>query len=159
MGKRKRKTQEVFHVEVITKARVVLHDPSPGDKKQKPQSDWEYYVKWAGYDSDANSWEPHENVESCERLLESFWNHIGNDDNDYFPGYIVSASEEWIEMEKKFFAREYQAEKKRRQEETRPKKKAKKSSHEPSTSVASTSKAHKVVIVIAQLVPHLKRVP
>lgn len=42
------------------------------------------------------SWEPHENVESCQRLLESFWSHIGTDDNDYFPGYVVSASEGWI---------------------------------------------------------------
>lgn len=35
-----RPTAERFNIEVITKARVVLHDPSPEDKKQKPQTDW-----------------------------------------------------------------------------------------------------------------------
>jgi hypothetical protein len=28
--------------------------------------------------------------------LKSFWTHIGIDDEDYAPGYMVEASPEWI---------------------------------------------------------------
>ncbi|PFH54677.1 hypothetical protein AMATHDRAFT_44493 [Amanita thiersii Skay4041] len=116
---------EVYHVEVITKARVVpASDSSEGEqgpstsnnskkkKKDRRTAIWEYYVKWAGYDSGANSWEPEENVANCQRLLQSFWNHIGLDDKDYQVGYV----------EKKFFAKEYsavqeEARRKREQEE------------------------------------------
>lgn len=42
------------------------------------------------------SWEPTENVEGCERLLKSFWNHIGVDNEDYEEGYVVEASPEWV---------------------------------------------------------------
>lgn len=74
------------------------------------------YRQWAGYDSDAdryfslhiltidgtsakvgvNSWEPAENVKQCDRLLGSFWRHVGTDDDDYPIGYEVSARKEWI---------------------------------------------------------------
>ncbi|KAL4068268.1 hypothetical protein V8B97DRAFT_1974437 [Scleroderma yunnanense] len=84
--------EEVYHVKVITKARV-------GE-----DGDWEYLVKWAGYDSDADSWEPADNVKQCDRLLGSFWRHIGTDDDDYAVGYVVSAGDEWIKKEKKYFA-------------------------------------------------------
>lgn len=43
-----------------------------------------------------DSWEPDKNVEGCKRLLKSFWEHVGTDDNDYFPGHEVSAEQEWI---------------------------------------------------------------
>jgi hypothetical protein len=72
-------------------------------------------LKWAGYDSDAdrcvhavilyltyvtlsNSWEPENNVKECQRLLKSFWTHIGIDEEDYPPGYSIEASPEWISM-------------------------------------------------------------
>ncbi|KIJ05620.1 hypothetical protein PAXINDRAFT_103699, partial [Paxillus involutus ATCC 200175] len=64
----------------------------------------EYFVKWAGYDSDANSWEPAENVKQCDRLLASFWKHVGTDDEDYSIGYEVDAGEDWINKEKRYFA-------------------------------------------------------
>ncbi|TFY65795.1 hypothetical protein EVG20_g5292 [Dentipellis fragilis] len=79
--------------EVITKARV-------NDDKE-----WEYYVKWAGYDSDADSWEPSENVHSCDRLLRSFWTHVGTDNEDYEPGYLVEAEPSWIAREREFFTK------------------------------------------------------
>ncbi|KAJ3541216.1 hypothetical protein NM688_g6118 [Phlebia brevispora] len=85
--------EEKFHVEVIKKARV------NGD------ANWEYL--WAGYDSDADSWEPSENVQECKRLLQSFWEDIGTDDMDYLPGYEVSASPAWIAKERKFFRRNF----------------------------------------------------
>ncbi|KAG6381397.1 hypothetical protein JVT61DRAFT_5811 [Boletus reticuloceps] len=86
MPKKKRveEEEEVYHVEVITKARV------------NEDGDWEYHVKWAGYASDADSWEPAENVKQCDRLLTSFWKHVGTDDNDYPVGYETAAKEDWI---------------------------------------------------------------
>ncbi|KAG2350636.1 hypothetical protein BDR05DRAFT_985641 [Suillus weaverae] len=105
MGRNKKKVQqEVYHVEVITKARV------------SDEGDWEYYVKWAGYDSDADTWEPTRNVSQCERLLCSFWDHIGNDNNDYPIGYEIAARDYWIKQEKEFFAKQFSEEAKRKSE-------------------------------------------
>ncbi|KAJ7916410.1 hypothetical protein B0H13DRAFT_1871184 [Mycena leptocephala] len=53
--------------EVITHARVNIN----------LAEGWEYRVKWAGYDSDEDSWEPTKNVEACQALLRRFWNEIG----------------------------------------------------------------------------------
>ena len=50
--------EEVFSVEKIVSKRVV------GGKTQ-------YLLKWKGYDSDENTWEPEENLD-CEDLLEEF---------------------------------------------------------------------------------------
>jgi hypothetical protein len=44
----------------------------------------------------SHSWEPHENVKECDRLLKSFWDHIGVDNNDYPLGYEVQAKPKWI---------------------------------------------------------------
>jgi hypothetical protein len=101
MGRKKKVEQEVYHVEVITKARV------------SEEGDWEYYVKWAGYDSDADTWEPAPNVSKCERLLCSFWDHVGNDDDDYSIGYEIAAKDHWIKKEKEFFATQFSEDAKR----------------------------------------------
>ncbi|KZT21687.1 hypothetical protein NEOLEDRAFT_1181525 [Neolentinus lepideus HHB14362 ss-1] len=90
------KSEELYTVEVVTQARVQEED---GDAY------WEYRVKWAGYDSDQDTWEPEDNLQGCERLLRSFWDHIGTDDEDYPIGYTVRARSDWIDQEKKFFAR------------------------------------------------------
>ncbi|KAG1867800.1 hypothetical protein DFJ58DRAFT_113070 [Suillus subalutaceus] len=95
MGRKKKVEQEVYHVEVITKARV------------SEEGDWEYYVKWAGYDSDADTWEPTQNVLKCQRLLSSFWDHVGSDDDDYSVGYEITAKDHWIKKEKEFFATQF----------------------------------------------------
>lgn len=50
--------EEVFSVEKIVSKRVV------GGKTQ-------YLLKWKGYDSDENTWEPEENLD-CQDLLEEF---------------------------------------------------------------------------------------
>jgi hypothetical protein len=42
------------------------------------------------------SWEPSGNVEGCDRLLASFWKHVGTDDDDYEEGYMIEAKHEWI---------------------------------------------------------------
>lgn len=44
----------------------------------------------------ACSWEPTANVQQCDRLLASFWKHVGTDDNDYRIGYSVAADKSWI---------------------------------------------------------------
>ncbi|KAF8973779.1 hypothetical protein BDZ97DRAFT_1776820 [Flammula alnicola] len=116
--KRAKTPEEVYHVEVVTKAHVVPADSDDETDAAK----WEYFVKWAGYESDANSWEPESNLEGCKRLLSSFWEHVGLDNRDYLAGYEVKASKEWIEKEKAFFAKEYrsaQEEIKRQQKEQR----------------------------------------
>jgi len=42
------------------------------------------------------SWEPEGNIHQCERLLGSFWDVIGRNDDDYPVGYQVNATREWI---------------------------------------------------------------
>ncbi|KAG6845960.1 hypothetical protein H0H87_011008 [Tephrocybe sp. NHM501043] len=122
--------------QVITKARVVLPSSDEEDEKQdesvpqrrkkgktKPPktAQWEYYVKWANYDSDSNSWEPAENVAGCQRLLASFWKHVGTDNKDYEPGYQVEAEDKWIKQEKRYFQKEYNDEKEKREHHRRKK--------------------------------------
>ena len=43
-----------------------------------------------------SSWEPAENVEQCDRLLRSFWKHVGMDNADYTPGAQFNAQKWWI---------------------------------------------------------------
>lgn len=50
------------------------------------------------------SWEPQQNVKQCERLLTSFWKHIGTDDEDYHVGYEVAAQDDWIRETSWLFA-------------------------------------------------------
>ncbi|KDQ30537.1 hypothetical protein PLEOSDRAFT_1101525 [Pleurotus ostreatus PC15] len=97
MGKKKSKQPqpEEYHVEVITAARVL------------DTLEWEYHVKWAGYDSESDSWEPQANVESCTELLKRFWKHIGLDDEDYPAGHVCEAKPSWIRKEKKMFANNF----------------------------------------------------
>ncbi|KAF8912873.1 hypothetical protein CPB84DRAFT_480604 [Gymnopilus junonius] len=147
--KLKEEESEGFPVEVITKARVVPVDDENGDgegegstKKEKQShqdAKWEYYVKWAGYGDDANSWEPEENLESCERLLGSFWSHVGMDEKDYPIGYVVKAKKSWIKSEMEYFARESQnlrEEIKRLEKETVKSKKVKKEKRKTSQDVS-----------------------
>lgn len=93
------------------------------------------------------SWEPHENVQECHRLLTSFWAHVGVDNDDYPIGYCVEAKTHWISMwtstlqflvmwlticldkEKAFFAVEFF-----QQQKTDKKAKDKQASKEPETS-------------------------
>ncbi|TFY61037.1 hypothetical protein EVG20_g7211 [Dentipellis fragilis] len=95
-----------YPVEVITKARV-NDDNEWNTTFYRTQ---EYYVKWAGYRSTADSWEPADNLHNCDRLLRSFWTHVGTDNEDYDAGYIVEVQPEWIgtvlcpASEREFFA-------------------------------------------------------
>lgn len=44
----------------------------------------------------SSRWEPAGNLNNCKRLLDSFWDDIGIDDNDYHEGYTVHATPSWI---------------------------------------------------------------
>ncbi|KAJ7929811.1 hypothetical protein B0H13DRAFT_2310196 [Mycena leptocephala] len=129
--------------EVITHARVNI-DLAEG---------WEYRFKWAGYDSDedswvidaqfihmelrfTSSWEPTENVEACQALLRRFWNEIGLDDNDYGHGHVVMASKEWIELERRVFKEDFPPKKKYKRE---PKHRPDESGRETVTQTMGTS--------------------
>ncbi|GLB33577.1 hypothetical protein LshimejAT787_0104610 [Lyophyllum shimeji] len=168
MGNSKKKEdsqEETFHVEVIEKARVAavpsdedyeddVETKKKGKKKgkgkakaDKPAARWEYYVKWANYSRKHNTWEPEGNVAGCQRLLASFWEEIGTDNADYFIGYEVAASKEWIRREKDYFAREYEAEglqaKARAEEAKRQKASAKRKRKSASAEVAGVSASKK----------------
>ncbi|KAJ6574781.1 hypothetical protein B0H19DRAFT_1254435 [Mycena capillaripes] len=92
--------EEGFTVEVITHARVADTDAVGDDA-------WEYYVKWGGYGSEDDSWEPAANVAACGRLLEEFWRDVGTDDGDYPVGTVLTASEKFIKRERKRYRTEY----------------------------------------------------
>ncbi|KAN0100824.1 hypothetical protein V8E55_000808 [Tylopilus felleus] len=121
--------EEVFHVEVITKARV------------SDEGDWEYFVKWAGYNSDSDSWEPSSNVQQCDRLLESFWKHVGMDNEDYAIGHVIEAKEDWIEREKRYFQDTFVKRSKRKSEKTTKKNRQEERKSKSSTSHISESSA------------------
>ncbi|KAF9454912.1 hypothetical protein P691DRAFT_691049 [Macrolepiota fuliginosa MF-IS2] len=88
----------IFTVELILKARV-----PEGALGKRADQQWDYYVKWAGYDSDSNTWEPANNLAQCSRLVESFWADVGLDNEDYAEGTIIKPSSKWISTEKKRF--------------------------------------------------------
>ncbi|KAJ7928708.1 hypothetical protein B0H13DRAFT_2311331 [Mycena leptocephala] len=126
----------------------------PGFTVYRRQTEgWEYRVKWAGYDSDedswvidaqcihmelrsTSSWEPTENVEACQALLRRFWNEIGLDDNDYGHGHVVMASKEWIELERRVFKEDFPPKKKYKRE---PKHRPDESGRETVTQTMGTS--------------------
>ncbi|KAI0651606.1 hypothetical protein C8Q79DRAFT_996983 [Trametes meyenii] len=88
-----------FVVEVIKAARLVRAGVSR-------EGTYPFRVYWANYPSDDDTWEPEGHLEdNCKRLLDSFWDDVGVDDEDYFEGYNVQATPSWIKKEKKLFAR------------------------------------------------------
>ncbi|KAJ7139793.1 hypothetical protein C8R44DRAFT_867898 [Mycena epipterygia] len=91
--------EETFTVEVITKARV--------GAAVDADDPWEYRVKWAGYESNDDTWEPATCMAGCQRLLHSFWEEIGGDDKDYPQGTVVKPSDKWIKKERKRFKTDY----------------------------------------------------
>ncbi|KAJ7293251.1 hypothetical protein C8J57DRAFT_1268515 [Mycena rebaudengoi] len=93
--------EEGFSVEVITAARVA--DSSTWEDTNSP---WEYHVKWAGYGSEDDSWEPAPLLAGCQRLLASFWENVGLDDRDYPVGEVLTPTDKWIRKERKRFAAE-----------------------------------------------------
>ena len=42
------------------------------DKKRGEDGKYLYYVKWKGWESDTNTWEPYEHLEDCPLLIEEF---------------------------------------------------------------------------------------
>ncbi|KAH9486727.1 hypothetical protein JR316_0000792 [Psilocybe cubensis] len=92
----------------------------------------------------SSSWEPPENLKSgCSRLLESFWTHVGTDDKDYLPGYVVEAKKDWIEQEKQYFRAEsekkLQTEPDKKKEKRKSKKRKRDKSSESSPSMSTNN--------------------
>jgi len=42
------------------------------DKRRGEDGEWLYYVKWVGWESDTNTWEPREHLDECKEKLEDF---------------------------------------------------------------------------------------
>ena len=42
------------------------------DKKKVVGGGWLYYVKWVGWESDTNTWEPPEHLEACQSKVDEF---------------------------------------------------------------------------------------
>ncbi|KAH6917175.1 hypothetical protein BKA70DRAFT_1417948 [Coprinopsis sp. MPI-PUGE-AT-0042] len=106
---------ETFHVEVIMAARVVETTKKRKRGKKTQTFDWEYEVKWAGYDEELNTWEPIAHLgPGCNELLTRFWKDVGVDNGDYYDGYVCRPSKAWIEKEKKKYWADYEREKKRK---------------------------------------------
>ncbi|KZV77556.1 hypothetical protein PENSPDRAFT_746691 [Peniophora sp. CONT] len=112
---------EEFEINVIDEVRCVA-DPNG--------SAWEYHVKWLGFESDDDTWEPHEGLEqTVPKLLERLWKEIDptDEDKDYQIGDRLKPSDRWIrkelkESEKRW--KEIQKERKRK-EKRKAEKKAK----------------------------------
>ncbi|KAK0208521.1 hypothetical protein DFS33DRAFT_1380032 [Desarmillaria ectypa] len=91
-------TGKKYEVEVVKEARKT--------KSNK----WEYFTKWYGYGDEENTWQTEYSLQSCcSRLLESFWNHVGDDNYDLaYTGQIIKADPKWIAKEQKYFRDTYQ---------------------------------------------------
>ncbi|KAK9502055.1 hypothetical protein O3M35_012661 [Rhynocoris fuscipes] len=66
---RKMKTKDgesAFHEEEFVVEKIVSRRFNPRKKQ------YEYLLKWEGYPSEQNTWEPAENLEACQHLLKAF---------------------------------------------------------------------------------------
>merc|ERR1712083_1070219 len=82
MEEKKKRKEERRQKELKAAARFSLKHDSDGegapveeirDKRRGDDGDWLYYVKWVGWDSDTNTWEPVEHLaEDCKEKLEDF---------------------------------------------------------------------------------------
>merc|ERR1712038_1317547 len=81
-GKNKKKAEAEYEVESVV------------SKRETEEGKVEYLVKWKGYDASDNTWEPVENLESSQELI------------DEFEGRTENAAGEEEKMEKKADAKE-----------------------------------------------------
>ncbi|KAG7450284.1 uncharacterized protein BT62DRAFT_502243 [Guyanagaster necrorhizus] len=90
-------TGKKYEVEVVKEAR------------RTRLNKWEYLTKWFGYEDDENTWQTEYSLQShCSRLLESFWNHVGDGNYDFAcTGRIIKADPEWIAKEQNYFRDTY----------------------------------------------------
>merc|ERR1711963_1354368 len=59
-GKKKKKAEAEYEVENVV------------SKRETDEGKVEYLVKWKGYDASDNTWEPIENLESSQELIDEF---------------------------------------------------------------------------------------
>lgn len=55
--------------------------------RQRRNGSYEFFIKWKGYSSDENTWEPLENLAGSQALLDEYWEKIGTtppDKNESF---------------------------------------------------------------------------
>ena len=55
------------------------------DKQRGEDDEWLYYVKWVGWESDTNTWEPKAHLEDAKEKLEEFeikWRKMRDDKHE-----------------------------------------------------------------------------
>ncbi|KAG6898358.1 hypothetical protein C0992_009033 [Termitomyces sp. T32_za158] len=79
-----------YEVENITQARVEK------EKGRKKNQIWKYNVRWKGYGSDDDTWEPKESFVGSEHIIEHFWERANSGGRDYRDMSLFQIGEEFI---------------------------------------------------------------
>ncbi|PPR00111.1 hypothetical protein CVT24_008967 [Panaeolus cyanescens] len=96
--------------EVLTKARIVRipEKTISRNRTTKHKLEWEYFVKWVGYDSDEDSWQPQENLVEAPIILASFWENAKSNLPEGFKirvGAVVEPTRAWIKEQRELSRR------------------------------------------------------
>ncbi|KAG6874219.1 hypothetical protein C0995_003765 [Termitomyces sp. Mi166 len=79
-----------YEVENITQARVEK------EKGRKKILIWKYRVRWKGYGSDDDTWEPKESFVGSEHIIEQFWQRANSGGRDYRDMSLFEVGEEFV---------------------------------------------------------------
>ncbi|KAG6899740.1 hypothetical protein C0993_007269 [Termitomyces sp. T159_Od127] len=79
-----------YEVENITRARVEK------EKGKKKNLVWKYNVRWKGYGSEDDTWEPKESFVGSEHMIEQFWERANSGGRDYREMSLFQIGEEFV---------------------------------------------------------------
>ncbi|KAF8892514.1 hypothetical protein BD779DRAFT_1509427 [Infundibulicybe gibba] len=81
-------TPDEYEVETVTSARV--------DKRRGRKPFWQFRVRWKGYGSNDDTWEPIESFEGSEGILERFWERANTGGRDVNNLKLFKNGEEFL---------------------------------------------------------------
>ena len=73
---RPRKTRKGNSDDVYVVEKILAHRPLGNKKKRLLERDYEYLIRWKGFDADGDTWEPFENLIDCRLKLQEFRNRM-----------------------------------------------------------------------------------